>query len=59
MQIQNSFKEELVFLNSDFVQSDHTKQKPWFVVCRILILIYLLKIFCYSELFWVFFVIQK
>lgn len=45
MQIQNSFKEELVFQNTDFVQSDHTKHKPWFVVCRILILIYLLKFF--------------
>lgn len=43
MQIQNSFKEELVFLNTDLVQSNHTKHKPWFMVCRILILIYLLK----------------
>lgn len=41
MQIQNSFKEELLLLNTDPVQSDHTKHKPWFMLCRILILIYL------------------
>jgi len=44
-QIQNGFKEEIVFPNTDLVQSNHVK--PWFMLHRILFLIYsflLLKI---------------
>lgn len=53
MQIQSSFKEELVFPNTDLVQSNHVK--PWFMLCRIfLILFYFFNFyfsFCYPKLF--------
>lgn len=42
-QVQNSFKEELVFPNIDVVQSDRVK--PQFMLHRILFLIYFFLLF--------------